>query len=126
MTQTVKVVVKNPRWESRHLYANGWNGPEYEEYIGQIFEEPWMGPERFGLTSSDPRFPLRVLSRTNVCSIDGVTIEPPKFQDHVVKQYTNSRGTKYLVTKRGASITCSCIGFTYRRSCKHVKMFDEL
>jgi hypothetical protein len=123
----VTVKVRNSLYDIRHRYANGYIGPEFEEYTGTMIEEPWMGSEQFGLTTSDRRFPMRVLSRRNVVEIGGAKIAPLSISDDVVtKIYHSSTGSKYIVKKQNGSITCTCVGFSYRKSCKHVKQFDTL
>ena len=48
---------------------------------------------------------------------------PKAVKPSAVKTYTveGSRGQTYTVTVAGARVTCTCPGYTFRRSCKHTK-----
>lgn len=118
-----KIRVLNPLYHARHRFANGWNGPEFEEYVGIIVDVPWMGQGMVGL--DDNGF-LRVFSQQNIVEMDGTVVIHPSPSLDEVKTYTNSQGKIYTVRKRGNVLTCDCPGYTFRRTCKHVKMFEEL
>lgn len=123
----VTVKVRNSLYDVRHRFANGWNGTEFEEYTGEIVDEPWMGPSQFGLTTGDKRFPIRVITRRHVVEMGGAkVVHNPILDAPVTKIYNSSTGSKYIVTKQNGSVTCTCIGYSYRKNCKHAKMFDEL
>lgn len=49
-------------------------------------------------------------------------LQPPKpVERKVVKIESSTPGTFYEVTINNDTYTCNCVGFTYRRKCKHTE-----
>jgi len=39
-------------------------------------------------------------------------------------EVSGSKGNKYYIEKNGNKFTCTCPGFTYRNTCKHILQFS--
>ena len=118
--ETVTIKVKNPRYWARNLYANRWNGPEFEEYTGTIVHENWYGNDRIGITSNVRGYPVRVISRKNIVEISGAQVNFD-INDSKTIVVQGSKGNTYIVTKENGKVSCSCPGFGFRKSCRHIK-----
>jgi hypothetical protein len=70
--KTVSLKVKNIMWPHRDRYANGVITNEFNFYEGEVRYEKWFKPNQVGLTTGDPRFPMRVIELERIVEIDGV------------------------------------------------------
>jgi hypothetical protein len=111
----VKVKIKNIMWERRSAYF--FEVPEFHVYEGDEVKIKWAKPEELALSTGDKEFPFRILQRKNIVEVDG---KPYGFEIKSKKEetkfITGSNGKVYEVTAN----SCTCPGFTFRGSCKHV------
>lgn len=117
MAVTVEVV--HVLAHRKHLYACAI--PDTVRYTGEIVESPKWSPNSVCLTTGDPRFPVRMIDRARIKSIDGSSVPVIK-RDDAARVFTvkGSKGNKYTVTVNGSQTHCDCAGFQYRKHCKHV------
>lgn len=119
---TVTVKVRNPLYHARDRYANGYIGPEFAEYTGTVVHEKWHGDDKIGLTTDVRGYPVRVLSRANIVEVSGAKVDfTPVKSDREVITVQGSKGNTYIVTKENGKASCSCPGYNFRRTCKHVQ-----
>ena len=119
---SVTIKVRNALYDVRDRYANGWVGPEFNEYTGTVVHENWYGPERIGITYDVRGHPVRVIDRARIVEIGGAkfTHENAKpVRETIV--VSGSKGNSYIVTKDNGKVSCSCPGFGFRKTCKHVQ-----
>ena len=95
--------------------------PSKRVYSGTVVPNAkWEPSNTFCLTTGDKRFPIRNIAMRNVISIDG--IENDIIENKVKTILVNgSKGNVYTVIVDGDNITCSCPGYSFRRSCKHTE-----
>lgn len=119
---TVTVKVRNSLYDVRDRYANGYVGPEFNEYTGIVVHEKWYGDDKIGLTTNMKHFPVRVLSRANIVEVSGAKFDytPVKSSRETIT-VQGSKGNTYIVTKENGKATCTCPGFGFRKTCKHVQ-----
>jgi hypothetical protein len=119
---TVTVKVRNSLYHARDRYANGYVGPEFNEYTGVVVHEKWYGDDKIGLTTDVRGYPVRVLSKANIVEVMGAKVDytPVKSEREVIT-VQGSKGNTYIVTKENGKVTCSCPGFQYRKSCRHIE-----
>lgn len=66
---------------------------------------------------------------------DGTTLDQLEWTDAPKVKHTIDKKVRYVESKRtgevytlvkihGFKVTCTCLGYTYRSSCKHQKMWD--
>ena len=120
--KSVTIKVKNIMWPRRHLYASGVVGSEYNYYTGTIMREKWFGVDDVGITTGDPKFPFRRINRERIVDVNGVTFTPPPKIERTEFTVPGSKGATYTVIKEGTRATCTCAGFGFRKTCKHLTM----
>lgn len=119
---TVTIKVRNPLYHARSRYANGYIGPEFSEYTGTVVHEKWYGEDRIGLTSTVRGFPVRVISRANIVEVSGAKFDyTPIKSNREVITVQGSKGNTYVVTKENGKAHCTCPGYGFRKTCKHVQ-----
>jgi hypothetical protein len=120
--KTVTIKVKNIMWPSRHLYATGVVSNEYNFYTGTIMREKWFAPDEIGITTGNPDFPFRRIRRERIVDVNGTKFTPPPKIERTVFTVQGSKGDTYTVIKEGTRATCTCAGFSFRKTCKHLTM----
>lgn len=111
------VRVGNPEYARKDVWF--FAQPEYFEYTGDEVKIKHVGADELALTTGNPEWPVRVIQRSRIISIDGSAVSQPSSQtlSRVVK---GSKGEEYVVTNAGGKWTCTCAGFQFRKTCKHV------
>lgn len=116
LENAMKVKMKNSQWEKRHLYF--FPISEFNEYEGEEVQVKWLKPDQMALTTGDPNFPFRVLERKYIVSINDSSYSHAQTLARTVK-IKGSKGNEYVVTL-GNTPHCTCTGFGFRRTCKHI------
>jgi hypothetical protein len=121
---TVTIKVENILWPKRHLYASGVVGSQYNYYTGTIMREKWFKPDEVGITTGNPSFPFRRIRRERIIAVNGagVVFSPPPKVERIEKVVEGSKGNTYTVIKEGSRATCTCPGYSFRKTCKHLEM----
>jgi hypothetical protein len=118
----VTIKVRNALYDVRDRYANGYVGPEFNNYTGTIVREKWFGAEEIGITTGDPSFPFRRIHRSRIVEVGGAKLDyTPVKSDRITKTVQGSKGNTYIVTAENGKATCTCQGFQFRKSCKHTQ-----
>lgn len=92
-------------------------------YEGELVAVPyWVEYDAIAMTTKESgKFRVRIIDKANIVNIDGETIEIPvkasKVKEIIVK---GSKGNSYVVTIDGSRYNCTCSGFQFRRSCRHI------
>ena len=119
----ITVKVRNPIWERRNSYA--YPIQEFLYYTGDVVDNPrWCTDDQFCLTTGDPQFPFRVIEKDRV--VGAGRVAKPKRTSQTVTIHGSKPGQSYLVTVNGSNSSCTCVGFGYRKDCKHLKMALEV
>lgn len=117
---TIKVI--NPLYHTRDRSADGVVGPQFIEYTGTVIKQKWFKPNEIGLTTNDVLFPFRVLNIDRIVEVGGNKVDYSTTKsDTVTKTVQGSKGETYIVTKNGNNVHCTCNGYRFRNTCKHVK-----
>jgi hypothetical protein len=120
----MRVKVRNPKYDQRHLYS--FYIPEFQIYEGeQVPTFKWAEPGTICLTTGDSFFPIRQLHPDFIVSIDEKPVEPrKKVEDTRLFQVAGSKGQTYTVTVGPSGKSCTCTGYGFRKSCKHILSVD--
>lgn len=112
----MKVTVVNPQFAHQNLWQ--FEQPQYFEYQGEETQLKHVGSDQLCLTTGNPEWPVRVIARRLIKAIDGVAVKATEavIQTKTVK---GSKGELYTVTL-GARPSCTCTGFQFRKTCKHI------
>jgi hypothetical protein len=118
----VTIKVRNALYDVRDRYANSYVGPEFNVYTGTVVREKWFGAEEIGITTGNPGFPFRRIHRERIVEVGGATIDyAPVKSDRITKTVQGSKGNTYIVTAENGKATCTCQGFSFRKTCKHTQ-----
>ena len=117
----VTIKVKNILWPVRDRYAPGVAGPEFRYYTGTIMREKWFQPDEIGITTGNPDFPFRRINRERIVEVNDAAVDFTQVpEDREVRTFEGSKGNTYTVTREGRRAVCTCPGFQFRKTCKHV------
>ena len=119
----VTVKVKNISWPYRHLWAANAAGPEFRIYSGVVVREKWFDADEIGITSSSPHLPFHRIKRHNIVEVNNTAVEHavPVIEKRIELLVNGSKGAVYTVVKENGKATCTCPGFGFRRTCKHIQ-----
>ena len=87
-------------------------------------------PNTFRLATGKTEFPEAVISLSHVISIvdgDGIEADSAAAEPETIEtwQVDGSKGNVYTVTRNGEKWSCTCVGFQFRKICKHIKECSE-
>ena len=132
----LRVRVKNAMYDKRDRY--GYHIPEFNEYEGEVVPNPkWVGADSFCLSTGNPAFPFRVIDKEAIeCGwqLPGrkageLTVVMAGTGRSTIAENTRivegSNGKKYVLTREGKRWACNCTGYSYRKTCSHVKLAKE-
>jgi hypothetical protein len=118
----MKVKVLNTQFNRPGIWM--FEQPEFFEYEGDEVQVKWLNPGELALSTGNPEFPFRVIRRSQIVAINNVATEK---QDTAIKTFSvkGSKGDSYTVTVSSGKSHCTCSGFQFRKSCKHIKEVDH-
>ena len=94
------------------------------EIIGEILDTvKWLKPDEIAITNLAHPNKFSILHKKNILWIKDskgkkATVKiDPEYRQWTVK---GSKGNEYLVIRQKGLYNCSCPGFTYRKSCRHI------
>ena len=108
----MQVRVANPQFNRPGVWA--FEQPQYFDYEGEEVKLKWTSPNQLALSTGNPEWPVRIIARNHIVAIDNVAFTQQVSAAKVVK---GSKGETYVVTGG----TCTCPGFTFRKTCKHIE-----
>jgi hypothetical protein len=117
---TVTVQVRDTRKAS--LYVSGVVR-EWNQYTGTIVPNlKGFGNDVFCLTTGDPKFPVRVIEKAR-CSVflQSYLPAPAASSKKMFSVKASKPGSTYTVTCDGTHWSCTCVGFGFRKDCKHIR-----
>jgi len=119
--EVVTISVRNPRKPA--CYAAGVVR-EFSEYTGKILPNPkWISSDVICLSTGDTQFPFRIIDRERIVSVNQAAVEfaPVVSQTETFIIAGSKPGSTYTVTRDGSHWSCTCVGFGFRKDCKHVR-----
>jgi hypothetical protein len=89
--------------------------------------DKWLSPNEFMVATGNPTHPKAVIHTSRVKHIDyvsgsGTTISS---STRTFKVTSKSSGKAYIVTADGGKVSCTCTGFSYRKTCKHSQKVSD-
>lgn len=117
----MKVKVHNPQFNRPGVWF--FEQPEFFEYEGIEMQAKWISPDQLAMSTGNPEWPMRIIQRGLIASIDN---QPVEQKEQSVKTFSvrGSKGDSYTVTVGQGKMHCTCSGFQFRKSCKHIKEVD--
>jgi len=117
--ENVTIRVRDPR--NPAVYASGVIR-EFTEYSGKILPNPkWVSSDSICISTGDTHFPFRIIDRERIMELgaSAVSVSAPRSETFIVQG--SKHGTTYTVTRDGSHWSCTCVGFGFRKDCKHVR-----
>ena len=119
----MRVTVRNQLYSMKDRYA--YPIPEFNTYEGEQVANPkCVTPGTICLSTGNPDWPIRILDADSIVSVDE-DVKTVSVADNKVFQVAGSKGASYTVTIGPKSRTCTCPGFGFRNTCKHVVTVDS-
>ena len=120
--QTVRVTTRFP--EINYWATTKWKDTTYEGVVGRADRSVPQGSFML-LTPHTPEMPTRVIALGRVIRLeyaDGSAAAKRAVADAVkVWQVEGSKGAVYTVTEEQGQRRCTCPGFQFRKTCRHVQ-----
>lgn len=114
----IRVKVKNP------FYGPTWPFmPEFHIHEGEVVPTPkWINYPAIAMTTGQKAFTVRIVPKEWIVEIDGVKHEHKEEKISEERTFTvaGSKGSSYTVTVGPKLKTCTCQGFQFRHTCKHI------
>jgi len=83
---------------------------------GKVMASPkWLTADQIAIATGNPEFPVAVLQKKNIVGLESAK------QDKFFRSFTvRSKDKTYKVLLSNGRYSCDCVGFGYRKTCKHV------
>jgi len=111
----MQVTIRNP---TKHNTF----GKDTYTYVGELVATPsWVPYDAIAMTTNESgKFRMRIIAKEDIITLDGeetITLKP------VVRvvQINGSKGNVYTVELSDKGNNCSCSGFQFRRTCRHIQ-----
>ena len=118
----MKIVAKNPMWDKKHLCF--FHVDEFHTFYGDRIPTPnWVESDSICITADIPS-KMRIIPRKWILSIDDEAQAPIIESTSIVNKTLKVKGSKgeiYTLTINGKNKNCTCAGFSFRRTCKHIR-----
>ena len=94
---------------------------QFNEYSGKILPNPkWVAQDAITLSTGISEFPFRIIERERIVGLgEAAPVAAPRSETFVVQG--SKPGSTYTVTRDGSHWSCTCVGFGFRKDCKHVR-----
>jgi len=116
--ETVTIRVRDPR--NAAVFAAGVVR-EFNEYSGKILPNPkWVGADSICLSTGIAEFPFRIIDRERIIGLgEAAPVAASRSETFIVQG--SKPGSTYTVTRDGSHWSCTCVGFGFRKDCKHIR-----
>ena len=91
-------------------------------YTGKVLPNPrWVGPDCICLSTGQTQFPFRVIDLDRIIG-SGISNTTKQRSDTETRIVAGTKpGSSYTVTRNGSHWSCTCVGFGFRKDCKHIR-----
>ena len=114
---TVRTRLYQPSYHRADAYL------EHEITGEQLNTIKWLQPDEIAVANPTHPNGFSILHKKNILWIKDLAGKRSTVKvDEDYRQWTvkGSKGNEYLVIRQKGKFQCSCLGFTYRGSCKHI------
>lgn len=115
--ETVSIRVRDPR--NAAVYASGVVN-QFNEYTGKILPNPkWVSSDSICISTGESHFPFRIIDRERIIELGEPVAIATRSETFIVQG--SKPGSTYTVTRDGSHWSCTCVGFGFRKDCKHIR-----
>jgi hypothetical protein len=101
-------------------------GEKTRQVKGQIVQSPkWLDSDYVSVMTGNPNYPVSHVFKGNIVGFD---LTRARIDSRMFIVRSKSKGKTYNVISSNGEIKCDCIGYQYRKYCKHstaVKKFIQ-
>ena len=101
-----------------------WGDYHYYEITGEVMAKPkWLRADEFAILNPNHPNGFSVINANHVVDIHDADGKEYKFTTSPdVKVWTvkGSKGNEYTVKLQNGEYSCECVGFQFRKHCKHI------
>lgn len=112
----MQVTIRNPTKHNKF-------GKETYTYVGELVATPsWVPYDAIAMTTGESgKFRIRIIAKEDIISIDGEDTVATNIVQTRIVQVNGSKGNKYFVELSDKGNNCTCSGFQFRRTCRHIQ-----
>ena len=93
---------------------------------GQVVPNPkWLDDDYVSILTGNPMLPISMVFKQNIVGLD---MAKGRSASRIFNVKSKKTGKQYQVISSNGLVTCDCIGFQFRKTCKHataVKKFIQ-
>jgi hypothetical protein len=94
---------------------------QFNEYSGKILPNPkWVSSDSICISTGESHFPFRIIDRERIVELGEPVVAVSSRSETFIVQGSKP-GSTYTVTRDGSHWSCTCVGFGFRKDCKHVR-----
>jgi hypothetical protein len=113
-----RIQIRNEMFQVRERYF--FHVPEFEEFEGDIVPNPsWVANDCITMTTGNSIVPFRIIRKDLIVGNVETKKNLTSDRETVIITSSNGKGS-YTVVRDKNHWTCTCTGFAFRRSCKHI------
>jgi len=121
--QTVSVIIRNNRKD-----LDSFRRADYKIEGVVVPNHRWLKDDHICVLTKDRNF-ISQIAIKNIVSIDGIQSKTPSKSTSNTRVYqvkSVKSGSVYNVTISNDQVQCDCVGFQYRRDCKHAQFIRKI
>lgn len=101
----------------RHMSNVLGVGQEILRYIGKVVPTPkWLDNDYVSVHTGRPEYPVSHINKQNIV---GFEFAKERMETRIFRVKSKSKGSIYNVISVNGTVSCDCIGFQFRKTCKH-------
>jgi len=113
----MKIKTRNPFYKTM--------GQEYYVYEGEIVPTPkWIHYDAVCITTGDVRVRYHIIPTDTIIEMDDRNVDRKPAPKEKIIQVDNGKGSHYTVMIKSSGKTCDCVGFGFRKTCKHIAIAE--
>ena len=110
----------------RYSYLYKQEGWIERQIIGKVVPTPkWLDMDYISVHTGNPNYPVSHINKQNIVGYD---LTQDRVDSRIFKVRSKKKGSEHNVISSNGQVTCDCIGFQFRKTCKHsvaVKKFIQ-
>lgn len=106
--------------KTRYHSPSIWGDYQEYELTGEVLSVPWVNPDQFAVRNPKHPNKFSVITLSKVIELRSSKATIKLDTDYKEWTVTGSKGNTYLVIRKDNKYSCSCPGFTFRKSCRHL------
>lgn len=97
---------------------------DLDTYVGKVVPNPkWLDNDYVSVHTGNPEYPTSYIHKNYIV---GYKHSEKRSVQRIFEVKSKSTGKKYTVMSENGNVQCDCIGFQFRRHCKHSAKVKEL